>query len=330
MNILITGGAGYIGSHIVKQLGESTSYNITTIDNLSTGFKKSVLYGDFIKCDLNELNIIEDIFRSKKFDVVIHCAASIEVPESIKNPLKYYLNNTCNTTNLINMSIKYGIKKFIFSSTAAVYGNASVVPVKESGKIEPINPYGWSKAMSERVLIETANRVNGFDFVILRYFNVAGASVDNRIGQSYQNATHLIKVASEAAIGKRDCVYIFGDSYNTHDGTCIRDFIHIEDLAMAHIKAIEYKKSDIFNCGYSTGYSVKEVIDAVKNISGVRFKTRIVERRDGDVENLVADNTKILKEMGWRPRYNNLNFICETSLKWERKINETNNTNTLL
>ena len=330
MNILITGGAGYIGSHVVKQLGETTNHNLTIIDNLSTGFKENILYGELIECDLKDINKLDEVFKTKKFDVIIHFAASIEVPESLIDPLKYYLNNTVNTTNLTNLAVKYKIKKFIFSSTAAVYGNAQNIPIKEENILAPINPYGWSKLMSERILIDTANSNKYFDYVILRYFNVAGASIDNKIGQTYPNATHLIKVASEVSLGKREKMLIFGDDYDTKDGSCIRDYIHIEDLASAHLKAIEYNKSGIFNCGYSKGFSVKEVIYTMKKVSEKDFIVEIVNRRDGDSENIVADNSKIVKEMNWQPKFDNLELICRTSLDWEKKFNEINNTNTLL
>lgn len=328
MNILITGGAGYIGSHIVKQLGEQTSHNITIIDNLSTGFEKNILYGKLIKEDLKNTNKIEEIFKKNNFDVIIHFAASIVVPESVQDPLKYYMNNTVNTTNLINLAIKYKIKKFIFSSTAAVYGNSSSVAVSETSTLNPLNPYGWSKLMSERILIDSAisaatSKINkdnsNFKYVILRYFNVAGASIDGKIGQSFPNATHLIKIASEVVANKREKMFIFGDDYDTYDGTCIRDYIHIEDLANAHLMAIDYNESDIFNCGYNNGYSVKEVISTIKKISNDDFEVVIKKRREGDASILISDNTKILKLTKWKPKYNNLEIICETAIKWEQK-----------
>ena len=316
MNILITGGAGYIGSHIVKKLGEQASHNITIIDNLSTGFEKNILYGTLIKEDLKNTNNIEDIFKKNNFDIIIHFCASIVVSESVSNPLKYYLNNTINTTNLINLSIKYKIKKFIFSSTAAVYGNSSEKTVNEESTLSPINPYGWSKLMSERVLIDTANANKDFNYVILRYFNVAGASLDGKIGQSFPNATHLIKIASEAGVKKRDKMYIFGDDYDTEDGTCVRDYIHIEDLANAHLMAIDYQKSDIFNCGYNRGCTVKEVINTMKKIS-FDFEVIMQDRREGDPSTLVADNSKILKLTNWKPQYDDLEVICKSALNWE-------------
>lgn len=326
MNILVTGGAGYIGSHVVKQLGEQTDHKITVLDNLVSGFRESVLYGDFIEADLSDFAAIEKIIKEGNYDAVIHFAASLVVPESVEKPLKYYLNNTANTANLIKQCVDYGVKKFIFSSTAAVYGEPSPdqVPVTEETQTAPINPYGSSKLMSETVLKDTAFAYDNFNYIALRYFNVAGASVDGKIGQSTKNATLLIKVAAETALGKRDKMYIFGDDYPTEDGTCIRDYIHVEDLAAAHIKALEYleqkQKSGVFNCGYGHGFSVKEVIETMKKVSGVDFPVEMKERRAGDPAILISDNSKIRNEMGWNPKYDDLELICKTGLEWEKKI----------
>lgn len=334
-NILITGGAGYIGSHVVKELLKKGYENITVIDNLSTGFLETIkrlkkYYGDFEfkEADLSDWNEVEKIFKEKRFDSIIHFAAALVVPESVKNPLKYYLNNTANTTNLIKCAVENGVKKFIFSSTAAVYGEPTKIPksgITEDFETKPINPYGYSKLMSEQVLKDTANANPDFKYVILRYFNVAGADIDGKIGQSTKDATHLIKVASETAVGKRDKMYIFGDDYPTPDGTCIRDYIHVDDLADAHIKALEYleeHKSDIFNCGYGRGYSVKEVIETMKKVSRVDFKVEIAPRREGDPAALVANSKKIQAKMGWKPRYGDLELICKTALEWEKIVNE--------
>ncbi|WP_458699671.1 UDP-glucose 4-epimerase GalE [Sulfurospirillum sp. 1307] len=319
MNILITGGAGYIGSHIIKKLGELTSHKITIIDNLSTGFEENILFGELIKEDLGNPKKLEEVFQKKDFDVIIHFAANIVVPESVQNPLKYYMNNTINTANLIDLAIRYDVKKFIFSSSAAVYGDIENMSASENSIKNPINPYGWSKLMSEQMLIDAAIAHKNFKYIILRYFNVAGASLDNKIGQSFPNATHLIKIASETAIGAREKMYIFGDNYDTLDGTCIRDYIHVEDLASAHLTAIEYNKSEIFNCGYGKGSSVKEVVNAMKKVSGVDFDVEICDRREGDAGILIADNSKILKLTKWRPKYDNLELICKTALDWEKK-----------
>jgi len=342
MNILVTGGAGYIGSHVVKLLLENSDYNITVIDNLVTGFKstidtlKEIREFDFIKADLSNWDEIEGIFKAKNFDVIIHFAASLIVPESVENPLKYYLNNTANTTYLVKLANKYNVNKFIFSSTAAVYGEPElkfnfingkleIETIKENFSTNPINPYGQSKLFSEKIIIDTAKANPEFKYVIFRYFNVAGASPDLTIGQKTKDATHLIKVASECAVGKRDKMYIFGDDYKTSDGTCIRDYIHVMDLSDAHIKAIDYldnEKSDIFNVGYNKGASVKDVIDTMKKVSGVDFKVEIAPRRAGDPAILVANNQKIKEKMGWKPKYDNLEFICKTAYEWEKKLKE--------
>jgi len=341
-SILITGGAGYIGSHVAKEILENSNKNITIIDNLSTGTKKRIeklkeisknaSRIKFIEADLANFNMIEGIFKTEKFDSIIHFAASIVVPESVKNPLKYYLNNTVNTTNLINLANKYGINKFIFSSTAAVYGEPSEIPVKETTSTAPINPYGMSKLMSEQILQDSAKANKNFKYIILRYFNVAGADmngarsleeIDPRIGQSFPNATHLIKIAAETALGKREKMYIFGDDFDTKDGTGIRDYIHVDDLATAHIEALDYlekNESDIFNCGYGNGFSVKEVIDVMKEVSKVDFKVEIAPRRAGDPAILIAQNEKIKSKMNWKPKYNDLRLICKSALEWERKI----------
>ena len=291
MHILITGGAGYIGSHVVKLLLENSDHEITILDNLVTGFQETVdtlkviakengVSLNFLEEDLSDFKLVEMIMRDNRFDAIIHFAASLVVPESVENPLKYYLNNTANTANLIKCATENGVKKFIFSSTAATYGEPDPTMVnletglKESDPTEPINPYGMSKLMSERVLKDTAFATDDFRYAALRYFNVAGSDPDGRIGQSTENATLLIKVAAEAATGKREKMYIFGDDYPTHDGTGIRDYIHVVDLAQAHIEALDYledHESDVFNVGYSRGFSVKEVIDTMKKVSGVDF-----------------------------------------------------------
>ena len=306
MKILITGGAGYIGSHVVKHLGERGAYDLTIIDNLSTGYEKAVLYGTLIKCDLSDFNKIRDILAEKKFDAIIHFAASIIVPESVEKPLKYFMNNTVNTTNLIQAAIESGVKYFIFSSTAAVYGDVKNNPVKESDPIAPINPYGMSKLMVENILNYASLSNPAFCHGILRYFNVAGADVAGQIGQSFPGATHLIKVAAETVLGKRKSMSIFGDDFPTKDRTGIRDYIHVDDLADAHCVLLDYmadnKKSDIFNCGYNKGFSVKEVIETIKKISEVDFYVKLEERRPSDPAELIADNKKILDSLNWAPK----------------------------
>jgi UDP-glucose 4-epimerase len=325
MKVLITGGAGYIGSHVVKQLGDFTDYDITVLDNLSTGFKKAILYGRFIEADLSDWGFVRKFLSEEKFDAIIHFAASIVVPESVEDPLKYYLNNTANTLNLIKAAVDANVGKFIFSSTAAVYGqpDKKYIPIDENCPTNPINPYGMSKLMSENILIDSAKAYKGFKYVILRYFNVAGADIQGRIGQSTKNATHLIKVAAEAACGKRDRVQVFGVDYDTPDGSCIRDYIHVDDLANAHLLALDYldkNKSDIFNCGYSKGYSVLEVLDTMKKVTQVDFTVEITGRRPGDPAELVASNKKIVEKLNFKPQYDNLEIICKTAYEWEKKI----------
>lgn len=335
MHILVTGGAGYIGSHVVKQLLEETEHDVTIIDNLSTGHQSTLdtlesialesKHGDlrFYHADLSDFASIEKIFLTNRFDAVMHFAASIIVPESVKNPLKYYMNNTVNTTNLIHLCHEYRVNNFIFSSTAAVYGEPTDIPVKETAPTHPINPYGRTKLISEQILCDVAAANPEFKYVILRYFNVAGADIKNRIGQKFPDATHLIKVAAQAALSQKEQISIFGNDYNTSDGTCIRDYIHVDDLASAHLNALEYlssgNPSGIFNCGYGHGYSVLEVINMMKKVSGVDFPVNISERRIGDPVSLISDNTKIKKIFGWIPKNDELSIICTTAINWEKQ-----------
>ena len=329
MNILITGGAGYIGSHVLKALLEKNSDKITVIDNFYSGSRdalvalESVGKFEFIKCDLADTDLLEEIFSTHKFDAIIHFAAYIEVFESMQNPLKYYLNNTANTANLINLALKFGIKKFIFSSTAATYGEPENGVVCENSPQNPINPYGNSKLMSEQILKDAAAANSDFKFGILRYFNVAGASLDGLIGQNYPNATHLIKVATQTITGKRANMSIFGRDYDTKDGTCIRDYIHIEDLADAHLAVLDYlddNDSDIFNVGYGHGFSVLEVINMAKKISGVDFEVMDAPRRLGDPAILIADSSKLRDLTSWKPKKDSLETIISSALAWEKKI----------
>ena len=335
MQILVTGAAGYIGSHVVKQLLEQTNYEIIIIDNLSTGFETTI---DTLKSldstnkrikyynqDLSDWEKVENIFKENSIKEIIHFAAFSQVGESMSNPLKYYLNNTVNTTKLIDISIKYGVKKFIFSSTAAVYGepNKESIPINENLIKNPINPYGSSKLYSEGIIKDAATSNEDFKYVILRYFNVAGADLDGKIGECHNPETHLIPLVVKTALGKRDSIKIFGDDYDTPDGTCIRDYIHVCDLADAHIQALKYlddNQSDIFNCGYGYGYSVKEVVEAVKKVSQVDFKIDMESRRAGDPAVLISDNNKIKTKMNWTPKYNDLELICKTALDWEKNL----------
>jgi len=339
MKILITGGAGYIGSHVAKQILEKTKDELVILDNLSTGSEKTlkslekIRNFEFIKLDLSEFSKVKEFIKKYNFDAIIHFAASIVVPESVENPIKYYMNNTVNTSSLIKYADEFKVKKFIFSSTAAVYGEPNEVPkegINEDFIKKPINPYGQSKLMSEQILQDVSKASKNLKFVIFRYFNVAGADAfykDNtlspRIGQSFPNATHLIKIASECAVNAREKMYIFGDSYNTEDGTCVRDYIHVDDLSTAHIQALEYLESspsDIFNIGYARGFSVKEVIQEVKKISKNDFKVELSNPRAGDPAFLIANNTKIKEKMSWVPKHDSLEEICKSALVWEEVL----------
>lgn len=319
--ILITGGAGYIGSHTVRQLGLA-GYDVIVYDNLSTGSVKAVLGKDLIVGDLADITTLKQVFQRYKIEAVLHFAASISVPESVANPLNYYSNNTLNTLNLLHCCQIYGVDKFIFSSTAAVYGEPEENPVTESCATNPINPYGCSKLMSERMIQDYA-RSSNFKYVILRYFNVAGADLTGKIGQSAKKASHLIRVACDAALGIRPAVGIFGTDFDTPDGTGIRDYIHVEDLAAAHIDALCYLEaggtSEILNCGYGTGYSVRQVLNKLKEISGVDFPVIKFPRRPGDPACVIASGDRIRQVLGWQPKYNDLEVILNTALAWEKK-----------
>lgn len=334
--ILITGGAGYIGAHVAKQLLEQ-DYDIIVLDNLSTGTQSAIdtlqkiKKFEFVQIDLKAFDEVSALFEQYNIDIVMHFAASIVVPESILNPLKYYLNNTVNTVNLLKCAMEHNVKKFIFSSTAAVYGEPKAVSyngIDETFPTQPINPYGQSKLMSEQIIQDAAKVKSDFKYVIFRYFNVSGADMhfederlSPRIGQSFPNATHLIKIVSECAVGKRDQMFIFGEDYDTHDGTCIRDYIHVDDLARAHIDAIAYlesHESNIFNVGYGKGYSVKEVVQTAQNVTCKAITYEITQRRQGDPAFLVADNGKIISKMGWKPCFNDLEVICESAVTWEK------------
>lgn len=329
MKILITGGAGYIGSHVAKQLLEQNAHEIVIVDNLCKGSKmainslKTVGEFEFVNLSLEDINGLEELFKTHKFDAIIHFAAFIEVFESTQKPLKYYQNNSANALNLITLCAKYGVKKFIFSSTAATYGEPESGIVSEDTPLNPINPYGRSKVVTEWFLKDYALSNKDFKFVILRYFNVAGASMDGLLGQNYPNATHLIKVATQTITAQRESMSIFGDDYPTRDGTCIRDYIHIEDLASAHLSALEYlndgKESNIFNVGYGLGFSVKEVVEKAKEVSGVDFKVNMGKRRDGDPACLIANSTKLRELTSWKPKYDDLGLIISSALKWEEK-----------
>lgn len=322
MKILVTGGAGYIGSHVVKALGLENKYDVTVYDNLSTGHKEAVTFGKLIQGDLSDLNKLDELFAKEKFEAVLHFAGNIKVPESVANPVKYYKNNTENSLNLLSLCLKHSVNKFIFSSTAAVYGIPEDGICREDSVLKPINPYGNSKLMTEMMLKDIAAS-SKLKFVILRYFNVAGADPDLQIGQSFPEPFHLVNVASEAAFGKRKKLEVFGTDYPTPDGTCVRDYIHVSDLASAHVCALQYLikggESDIMNCGYGHGFSVKEVISRVKEVTGVDFPVIESPRRAGDPASLTAKADKIQKTIGWKPKYDDLNVIIRTAFEWEKK-----------
>lgn len=321
-SILVTGGAGYIGSHTVRQLGEA-GHHVITLDNLSKGFREHVTYGDFVEGDTSDKELVSRVLRENDIDTVIHFAAHTIVPESVEDPLKYYRNNTCATRNLLECCEEAGVSQFVFSSTAAVYGTPDDDQCWEDTPKAPINPYGMSKLMSEHMLQDmgTAGKMR---YVILRYFNVAGSDPQGRIGQSTPGATLLIKVAAEHAVGKRDALYIFGTDYPTPDGTGVRDYIHVEDLADAHLKALDYLRaggdSQILNCGYGHGYSVREVMDMVQKVHGSPLNIIEEERRAGDPPALIAGANKVRDVLDWTPRYDDLEAIVTHSLNWEKKL----------
>lgn len=320
--ILVTGGAGYIGSHVVRQLGEQGE-NVVVLDNLSTGFREAVLHGTLVEGDTGDTALVSRVLDQYQVDTVMHFAAHTIVPESVSNPLKYYRNNTANTRNLLECCQDAGIQRFVFSSTAAVYGEPADPNITEQSPTQPINPYGMSKLMSEIMLRDLAAACP-MRHVILRYFNVAGCDPEGRIGQTTAKATLLTKVAVEAAVGKRSHVSIFGTDYPTPDGTGIRDYIHVEDLASAHLKALDYLleggQSITLNAGYGHGYSVREVLDMVGKVNGAPLKIIEEGRRAGDPAALIAMAGKIRQVLGWEPRFDNLEEIVRSALQWERKL----------
>lgn len=323
MTILVTGGAGYIGSHMVLELVDAGE-KVVVIDNLSTGFEWAVAKpAQLVVGDIGDAALVDRVLKEHKVEGIIHFAGSIVVPESVSNPLMYYENNTVKSRGLIAAAVTNGVKNFIFSSTAAVYGNPAENPVTETAVLAPMSPYGWSKLMTEIMLRDTA-AAHDFRYVALRYFNVAGADPKGRSGQSTPKATHLIKVACETVLGKRNHMEVFGTDYPTEDGTCVRDFIHVKDLARAHVAALTHLRNggqaDVFNCGYSKGYSVLQVIDAVKRVSRKAIDVRLSPRRSGDPAAIVAASTKIRGQLGWVPEHDDLDRIVSQALAWEAEL----------
>jgi UDP-glucose 4-epimerase len=323
MAVLVTGGAGFIGSHMVLALLDA-GREVVVLDNLSTGFRWAVpKAATLVVGDVGDQDLVRTVIRKYQIDAIIHFAGSIVVPESVADPLGYYNNNTVKSRALIEAAVAAGIKNFIFSSTAAVYGNPAENPVGETAAPAPMSPYGWSKLMTE-IMLADASRAHDFRYVALRYFNVAGADPKGRSGQSTPRATHLIKVACETALGQRSHMEVFGTDYPTPDGTCIRDYIHVTDLIRAHAAALDYLttggKSDVFNCGYSKGFSVLEVIDAVKRVSGNDFEVRLSPPRPGDPAAIVAGSAKIRQRLGWSPRHDDLDEIVRHALAWEAQL----------
>ena len=323
MAILITGGAGYIGSQMVRDLADAGD-RVVVLDNLSTGYAWAVPAGvPLIVGDTGDQALVTKLIIEHGVEAIIHFAASIVVPDSVADPLGYYRNNTVNSRALIECAVNNGVRYFIFSSTAAVYGNPAEIPVTEDAPTQPISPYGWSKLMSE-IMLRDAGRALGLNYVILRYFNVAGADPQCRGGQMSKLSTHLIKVAAETALGLRPKLEIFGTDYPTRDGSCVRDYIHVSDLTRAHSDALLYLydggRSLTLNCGYGHGFSVREVVSAVKRASGVDFKVESAPRRAGDPARIVANNAQIRATLGWEPRFDDLLTIVGHALAWEREL----------
>jgi UDP-glucose 4-epimerase len=317
--VLVTGGAGYIGSHTVQQL-VARGDRVVVIDNLSTGFRDAVRGAALVEGNVGDCDLVSRTLEAYQVDAVLHFAAHTVVPESMSDPLKYYGNNTCNTRNLLACCAQAGVDKFIFSSTAAVYGTTEAGVADENTQTQPINPYGTSKLMSETMLRDWS-ATGAVRHVILRYFNVAGCDPLGRIGHSTPEATLLIKVACEHAVGKRRSVSIYGTDYDTPDGTGVRDYIHVEDLAAAHLRALDHLRdggtSLTLNCGYGHGYSVREVVDAVARVGGHALNVIELPRRPGDIPKLIACSDRLRQELGWTPRYDDLDFIVRTALTWE-------------
>lgn len=320
MNILVTGGAGYIGSHVLKILLKA-EHNVVTIDNLQKGHKEAVTGGEFIKGDLADRDLLNKIISENDIEAVIHLAADSLVGESMEDPGKYYQNNVANGLNLLEAVVNNNVQYIVFSSTAAVYGEPKKIPIRENHPTNPTNTYGESKLFFEKIL-KRYNDIYNLKYISLRYFNAAGADLDTEIGEAHNPETHLIPLVLQAALGIRDKIYIFGDDYSTRDGSCIRDYIHVNDLADAHLLAVEAllagNESSIYNLGNGEGYSVKEVIDTVKEVTGRDFKVEVSKRRDGDPAVLIASSEKIIDELNWQPKYPELEKIISTAWNWHK------------
>jgi len=320
MNILVTGGAGYIGSHVLKALLKE-GHQVVTFDNLQKGHKKAVTGGKFVKGDLADKELLNQVMEENQIEGVIHLAADSLVGESMENPGKYYRNNFANGINLLEAVVKNGVKNIVFSSTAAVYGEPDQIPIKEDNQTEPTSTYGESKLFFEKAL-KRYDDIYDLKYVSLRYFNAAGADPEGEIGEAHDPETHLIPIVLQTALGIRDKIYIFGDDYPTRDGSCIRDYIHVNDLAAAHVLAVEAladgKESSIYNLGNGEGYSVKEVINTVKEVTGRDFEVKVSERRAGDPAVLIASSDKIQQELNWQPQYPELEKIISTAWKWHK------------
>jgi UDP-glucose 4-epimerase len=323
MTVLVTGGAGYIGSHMVLALAEAGE-SVVVIDNLSTGFSAHLPEGvPLFIGDAGDENLVEGVIAAHGVESIVHFAGSVVVPDSMRDPLAYYRNNTMTTRSLLNAAVKCGVNRFIFSSTAAVYGNPDRMPVTEDAPTRPLSPYGSSKLMTEIMLHDVA-AAHAMNYVVLRYFNVAGADPHARIGLATVGATHLLKIAVEAATGQRAKIDVFGTDYPTPDGSCVRDFIHVSDLAQAHRAALSYLRdggqSTTLNCGYGRGYSVLETIEAVRRVSGRNFAVQTAPRRPGDIMTMIADTGRIGTTLDWTPQYADLETIAAHALAWEEKL----------
>jgi UDP-glucose 4-epimerase len=323
MSVLVTGGAGYIGSHMVLALTDA-GIDTVVLDNLSTGFQWAIApAAKLVRGDIGDENLVLRVLKDHRIEAVVHFAGSIVVPDSVSDPLGYYLNNTVNSRNLMHCAVKANVKNFIFSSTAAVYGNPQTLPVTETETPAPISPYGASKLMTEQMLRDS-HAAYGLNYVVLRYFNVAGADPKGRSGQSSPNATHLIKVASQTALGQRGHMEVYGTDYDTPDGTCLRDYIHVSDLISAHMDALSHLKrggeSGIFNCGYGKGFSVLDVIKAVERTHGTTLNVKYGPRRAGDPAGIVAGADKARQVLGWKPQHDDLDYIVKSALRWEQHL----------